>query len=267
MHHDFCDRISYLIIDTSQYDMARQALDYSQRLFPLSNRIVFSDSPEGWDATKVISIPKLSCIEEYNELLLTEAWKHIQTDFVQIIQWDGHVITPNSFQTKFLEFDYIGAVWPHHKTRRVGNGGFSLRSKHLMESLESLLPGVPDWQKIPEDELICRILGERLERDHDIRFASTIEANAYSVEWDFDEFEPEPFGFHGLAMLIAHHQKNINDLLDRLGPVSGWQLVVMSQIISTLSQKDIAAFYTYLQRHNLFDEFANNLDMKVERAS
>jgi hypothetical protein len=267
MHHDFYDRISYLIIDTSQYQMAQTALNYSQRLFPLANRIVFSDRPEGWDATKFIPIPKLSCIEEYNELLLTKAWKHIQTDFVQIIQWDGHVITPNAFQPRFLEVDYIGAVWPHRKTRRVGNGGFSLRSKRLMESLEDLLPEVPDWQQIPEDDLICRILGERLEREHDIQFASTIVANAYSIEWDFDEFGSAPFGFHGLAMLIAHHQENLHDLLVRLGPVSGWQLVVMSQIISTLSQKDIEEFYRYLQRHNLFDEFANHLNMKVERAS
>ena len=67
MHHDFYDRISYLIIDTSQYNMAQQALDYSQRLFrfPIALCLVIR---EGWDATKFISIPKLSCIEEYNEL-------------------------------------------------------------------------------------------------------------------------------------------------------------------------------------------------------
>ena len=267
MQHDFYDQISYLIIDTSQNDMAQHALSYSQRLFPLANRIVFSDTLEGWDATKVIRIPKLSCVEEYNELLLTNAWKHIRTDFFQIIQWDGHVITPNAFRPNFLEFDYIGAVWPHHKTRRVGNGGFSLRSKRLMETVEGLLPGVSDWQQIPEDDLICRTLGERLEQDHGIRFADIAMANAYSVEWDFDEFGPAPFGFHGLAMLIAHHQQDLDGLLARLGPVSGWQLVVMSQIISTLTQQDIAAFYAYLQRHNLFDAFANHLNIKVERVS
>ena len=35
MQHDFYDQISYLIIDTSQNDMAQLALSYSQRLFLL----------------------------------------------------------------------------------------------------------------------------------------------------------------------------------------------------------------------------------------
>ena len=164
MQHDFYDQISYLIIDTSQNDMAQHALSYSQRLFPLANRIVFSDTLEGWDATKVIRIPKLSCVEEYNELLLTNAWKHIRTDFFQIIQWDGHVITPNAFRPNFLEFDYIGAVWPHHKTRRVGNGGFSLRSKRLMETVEGLLPGVSDWQQYQRMTLSVEHWGRGLSR-------------------------------------------------------------------------------------------------------
>ena len=134
MQTDYSDQISYLIVDTSQYAMAQHALNESQRLFPLANRIVFSDRADGWDATSFIQIPKITSIEEYNELLLAEAWKHVETDFVQIIQWDGHVINPNAFRPQFLEVDYIGAVWPHHKTRRIGNGGFSLRSKATYES-------------------------------------------------------------------------------------------------------------------------------------
>ena len=61
-------------------------------------------------------------------------------------------------------------------------------------------------------------------------------------------------------MLIAHHQENLHNLLGRLGPVSGWQLVVMSQIISTLSQKkSIEEFFiSTVHRHNLFDESSAN---------
>ena len=47
MQTDYSDRISYLIVDTSQYAMAQRALNESHRLFPLANRIVFSDTPEG----------------------------------------------------------------------------------------------------------------------------------------------------------------------------------------------------------------------------
>ena len=262
----YSDRISYLIIDTSQYQMAQHALNVSQHLFPLSNRIVFSDTSEGWDATKFIQIPKISSIEAYNELLLAEAWRYVETDFVQVIQWDGHVINPNAFRSQFLEVDYIGAIWPHRKTRRVGNGGFSLRSKRLMGSVQSLLVDVPNWKTEPEDDLICRTLGERLVKEHNIEFAKGILAQDYSVEWDF-EYDEVPFGFHGMAMLIANHKNDIPNLLDRLSPVTGWQLTTMAQIISSLEQSDISAFYGFLQRHNLFDEFTKNLNMRVSVVS
>lgn len=263
MQNSFPDRISYLIVDTSQYGMAQHALKVSQHQFPLSNRIVFSDRADGWDATKFIQIPKIQSIAEYNELLLAEAWRHVDTDFVQIIQWDGHVINPKAFRPQFLEFDYIGAVWPHRKVRRVGNGGFSLRSKKLMTAVHSLLPDFANWQQAPEDELICRTMGERLETEFGVHFANGLLARHYSVEWDFD-LDDLPFGFHGLAMLIAEHQNNIAGLLNQLEPISGWQLRVISQLISSLEEQDIAAFYSYLQRHNLFDEFAKNLNIKIE---
>ena len=262
MQTDYSNLISYLIVDTSQYEMAQHALNVSQQLFPLANRIVFSDRQDNWDATKFIQIPKITGIEAYNELLLAEAWKHVETEFVQVIQWDGHVINPKAFRPQFLEVDYVGAVWPHHKTRRVGNGGFSLRSKRLMKAAHSLLVDVPNWQAEPEDDLICRTLGERLEGEHNIEFAKGMLAQRYSVEWEF-EFDDLPFGFHGLALLIAEHKHDIAGLLDRLAPIRGWQLRVMSQLISSLEEQDMADFQRYLQRHKLFEDFARNLDLKV----
>ena len=272
MQTDYSDQISYLIVDTSQYAMAQHALNESQRLFPLANRIVFSDRADGWDATSFIQIPKITSIEEYNELLLAEAWKHVETDFVQIIQWDGHVINPNAFRPQFLEVDYIGAVWPHHRTRRIGNGGFSLRSRRLMKAVHSVLVDVPNWQTEPEDDLICRKLGERLEKEHNIEFAKGMLAQHYSIEWDFQNEEVfqngyMPFGFHGMAMLIATHKNDIPSLLDGLQPVTGWQLTTMAQFISALEQRDINAFYAFLQRHNLFDEFTRNLNITVRAVS
>ena len=36
MQTDYSDRISYLIVDTSQHEMAQHALNVSQQLFPLA---------------------------------------------------------------------------------------------------------------------------------------------------------------------------------------------------------------------------------------
>ena len=68
-------------------------------------------------------------------------------------------------------------------------------------------------------------------------------------------------------MLIATHKSDIPNLLNRLNPVTGWQLTTMAQFIASLKQSDISAFYAFLQRHNLFDEFSRNLDMKVSAIS
>ena len=34
---------------------------------------------------------------------------------------------------RFFDYDYIGAPWPNNFVNRVGNGGFSLRSKKFLE--------------------------------------------------------------------------------------------------------------------------------------
>ena len=72
---------------------------------------------------------------ERNHLLLK---KYIDTDFCLIIQGDGFVIHPENWTDEFLKYDYIGAPWrnlAHYSFIRVGNGGFSLRSKKLLKIL------------------------------------------------------------------------------------------------------------------------------------
>lgn len=58
----------------------------------------------------------------------------IETDFSIFCQWDGFAINPEHWTDEFLEYDYIGAPWPWNwkadsPERRVGCGGFALRSK------------------------------------------------------------------------------------------------------------------------------------------
>jgi len=59
-----------------------------------------------------------------------------------LVQPDGFVINPDKWDNQFFEYDYIGAPWeqvPHSyldpwgKPHRVGNGGFSFRSKKLLD--------------------------------------------------------------------------------------------------------------------------------------
>jgi hypothetical protein len=79
---------------------------------------------------------------------------------VLVAQWDGFVWQHRMWDPAFLDYDYIGAPWPAHLTRgeqhrnhRVGNGGFSLRSRKLQQFLaEDPRVEVTD----NEDVVICR---------------------------------------------------------------------------------------------------------------
>lgn len=122
--------------------------------------------------------------------------RHIDTDYVLLIQWDGYVVHPEAWSEEFLLFDYIGARWPHRAlgipaAPSVGNGGFSLRSRALLEALQD--PRIAASH--PEDVAICRTHRELLQREHAIAFAPDAIADRFS----FEHLAPaaRSFGFHG----------------------------------------------------------------------
>ena len=84
---------------------------------------------------------KLDSMMEYNRYCVYDLHNHIDTEFCLLIQQDGYVINPDLWSDEFLNYDYIGAPWPIVKDsyvdpfgnrQRVGNGGFSLRSRKLL---------------------------------------------------------------------------------------------------------------------------------------
>ena len=110
-----------------------------------------------------------------------------------LIQWDGFVVNPEAWRNEFLACDYLGAKWFWgDPTMRVGNGGFSLRSRKLLAALRDpriVLSGA-------EDETICRIFRPLLEQEYGIVFGSEKLADAFAFEAAYPI--GKPFGFHGL---------------------------------------------------------------------
>ena len=84
----------------------------------------------------------LTNIDEYNYYILYHLHKHINTDYVLLVQDHAFIINPDAWRDDFFDYDYIGAPWPYRdrayitpfgEHQRVGNGGFSFRSKKLLE--------------------------------------------------------------------------------------------------------------------------------------
>jgi len=96
-------------------------------------------------------------------------------------------LNADSWNDEWLEYDYIGAVW---HDGAVGNGGFSLRSKRLLEALRDERFTAPFF---PEDEKICRDWKPLLEKDYGIKIAPPEIAADFSIEGGR---YTNQFGFH-----------------------------------------------------------------------
>jgi len=144
---------------------------------------------------EVMSIDRISSSVAYSNFLLNDLVNHVETSHCLVSQWDGHVIDATHWRSDFLDHDYIGASWPQFADGHdVGNGGFSLRSRRLMQ-----LCCHPDFkQHHPEDIAIGRTNRIWLE-EQGMRFASRSLADLFSAERSSDVHCS--FGYHGAWLM------------------------------------------------------------------
>ena len=208
--------ISYVVIDTLNYELSVHALARSLEQFPLENILIFSDSPGRWAGHGIIKIPEIRSTEDYNRVIFFELPKHLDTEYAIFIQYDGFVISGDSFSDNFLDYDYVGASWPHHQEFNVGNGGFSLRSSKLIRAVQEFI--IPSDLQSPEDVVICRYLRARLEDALGLKYAPKNVADDFSYE--MKKAQKLTFGFHGIFHLPNVMQNDLKLLFDNLSPRS-----------------------------------------------
>jgi len=146
---------------------------------------------------KLEYVPEIKSITDYSLFILSNLSSYINTNYCLLTQWDGWVINTEFWDSDFLNYDYIGAIWPHYSDYQVGNGGFSLRSKKLLNSTRDFIICNPDY-KIPliEDDYICRENRQCFEQNYQIKFPSNEIANKFSIERN--GIPTKSFGFHGM---------------------------------------------------------------------
>lgn len=144
---------------------------------------------------RVRQVERITSAAAYSHLLLAELVDHITTSHCLVVQWDGHVIDPARWRADFLDYDYIGARWPQFDDgHEVGNGGFSLRSKRLLEACRA----TEFEAHHPEDLAICRTNRRMLEA-RGMRFAPRELADTFSAERASDP--ALSFGYHGVFLM------------------------------------------------------------------
>lgn len=191
-----------------------KAIEYSCRNITFSKKKLFSDIPLKVNDIEHIFIPKFTTRVQYSQFCIKEMYKYIESDFVLVIHDDGFVINPHLWNDDFLNYDYIGAPWPYDVNNptygRVGNGGFSIRSKKLLSTIKDLdIDEYVSNNDLNEDWLIGVTKKDVLE-NMGIRIAPVELAMQFSLELPIQECEynlENTFGFHS-----KRSQQHINKI-------------------------------------------------------
>jgi len=169
---------------------------------------------------RYVKIKDISSYEQFSIFCLKDLKDYVDTEFVMLIQWDGFILHPESWNTEFLNYDYIGSPWvvkdwsindfgfPEELRGSlvVGNGGFSIRSKKFIEFSSELFSLGLIKNYHPEDIAIS-VWYKILFNNGGIKFAPPELARKFALEGtDFPLINQ--FGFHGFYTDLDNWFKN-----------------------------------------------------------
>jgi len=210
--------VTLLLIDTGEdHSEAKHALEWCQ------NQCIFY-------AVKLITrqeAPQVTNYKEFNHWMISDLYKHFDSDFVLIVQQDGYIVNTSAWSDEFLKYDFIGSPldFDNYKNENY-NGGFSLRSKKLCEEVAKIynrlspnknfyegcisknfdgIETIKDLSNFGEDCFICWMQRHELEKVG-IKIAPVEVAEKFSWEWTPKRKKYNgSFGFHGWHPLIKPH--------------------------------------------------------------
>lgn len=194
-HRPDLSSVTLVCIDCVNPSLAIRAMKLSMAACKFGRALLFtSEAIAAEPGIEVIAIDRIRSKREYSLFLVKRLLAYVTSRHVLVVQWDGYVTRPAAWNPLFLDYDYIGAPWPADlSTYPVGNGGFSLRSRKLLEALSA--DEFPESEVIHEDQAICVGFRPRLEAKYGITFAPVDVAGAFAHETV--QSTQATFGFHG----------------------------------------------------------------------
>lgn len=205
--------VTLVALSSVELEAHISALEYSSQHIKFGAIKYFSHKQPKHHFTdyEFIQIPQMHDVSEWGKFLVFDLHTYIETDFILLVHADGFIVSPQSWEDRFLDYDYLGAPWPLPKDNfsyrdtfgnivRVGNS-VSLRSKRLLQlpseiglTWDSFDGGFPH-----EDGYLCVQHRHRLS-EHGIRYAPLDVAVHFGREINLPEHKGiEPFCFHKWA--------------------------------------------------------------------
>ena len=213
-----------MMVSTFKHELCKLVLDHTIRCTGCEKVYVFSDI-DFYPGSIFFKIDRLKNREDYSRFILKELGKHVVGNHFMIVQYDGMPACSSRWNNEFLYYDYIGACFEcgacmfntgYHSDRcikghNVGNGGFSIRSRLLLDVC--LNDDIVFDPQQPEDTRIC-ICYHDLFTSLGVRYAPAKLARTFSTEilglavkngalsWNYDLFDRRcnqypTYGFHG----------------------------------------------------------------------
>jgi hypothetical protein len=187
--------VTLITFDCVNLKQTLVAADICEKNFSFAAVKILSSIPS--NDPRVVPVPELlNNWQKYSEYYISDLGKYVETEYALCFHPDGFIANPDAWEDEFLKYDYIGAPWNHMGKPMVGGGGFSIRSKRLLDY------NAKNYKKIggpyhPEDLWVCEIARPYLEKEGmsfapielSARFSK--EGNNRGVVWNGE------FGWHG----------------------------------------------------------------------
>lgn len=211
--------VTLCCIGNINHDLMTFAIEKSIKTIEPDCVKVFCDTNLKITNTEHIYLPENFTRDSYSLFVLKDLYKYIDTTHVVIIQYDGFAVNKTYWSTNFLKYDYVGTT-THSNFKPLKStldtltsyypvvtskswyslgGGFSLRSKKLLEATAS--SKFDPYIRIEHDTFLCEDISvgilykSMLENNYGIVFGSVED----SIYWGSEHLTgyKECLGFHG----------------------------------------------------------------------
>jgi hypothetical protein len=248
--------LTVVCIDTYNVGEAIIAIRKTLNEITPTKTLFFTNSNVEIDGVETIVIDEINSVDDYSKFVIKKLHKYITTDFVLIIQHDGYVLNGDLFDEELKNYDYCGALWEEKDGLNNGNGGFSWRSKTLLEAIAN----DPVIEILtPEDVSICRIYRRYLEGKYQLEWAP----NELAEKFSYELIKPKnrTFGFHSY-----HHQPyKPNIVIQRMGAMG--DVIGVEPVLEHFHNKGYNVilkttidFYQLFMQHKYKITFYENFD-------
>jgi hypothetical protein len=196
-------------------------LPYLLKNFKFHDLILLSPENPNVEGINYIYTKPLT-YDEYNTWCLHNLSDYVNTDYCILFQDDGFPLNPECWRDEFLDYDYVGTPITEKmgipfKEEMIGGGGFTLRSKKLIEFTKSIPRPNQYGNYLNEDTTIVVEYRDEIV-DLGMKICPRDIAKYFSLQNPIyqDITLYNTFGFHGRDEKLIEVEKIINQRMEQI---------------------------------------------------